>query len=477
MTDVDAAALAAGLALRIGGQAVPVTDSFVVVNPATGEVFAHAPKADAGHVDAAMAAAAAAYPAWRQDDDARRDHLLKAADAVDAAAEEIAVLMAAEQGKVLSVARSEVVHSGAAWLRYYAGLELPREIVKDDARGFTEIVREPLGVVAAITPWNYPIALASWKIAPALRAGNTVVLKPSPYTPLSSLRLVAALDEVLPPGVVNIVTGTDEISPVVAGHPIARKVSFTGSIATGRQVGAAAAADLKRLTLELGGNDPAILLDDVNVEAVADEILAAAFINSGQVCMAVKRVYAPASRYDDVVEAFARRAAALVVGDPFEPTTTMGPLSNRMQLDKVSELVAEAVADGAVAVTGGHRIDRPGFFYAPTVLRAEDGMRVVDEEQFGPVLPVVAHSGDDDAVRRANGTPYGLTASVWSADGDRAEAVARRLDAGKVAVNTHTGGTGPHLPFAGHRHSGLGVENGVEGLHGFTDLKVVYRKR
>lgn len=471
------AELLASLAMTIGGEPVSTSDTFPVVNPATGQVFAHAPRATAADIDAAMDAAQNAYAMWRLDDDARRACLADAAVKVTEALEDIAVLMANEQGKLIDFARFEVKYSSVAWLHYYAALDLPRQVLQDDKRGYTEVVHDPLGVVAAITPWNFPIALAMWKIAPALRAGNTVVLKPSPYTPLSSLRLVQAMNEALPAGVLNIVTPTDDLGPYLTSHPVPRKLSFTGSLSTGRKVGAAAVNGLKRMTLELGGNDAAIVLDDADVESVADEIFWGAFTNCGQICVAIKRVYAPASLYDELVDALAERARATVVGDPFDPSSTMGPISNEAQLDRVTEFIKDALEQGADVAAGGHRLDRPGFFHEPTILRARDGMRVVDEEQFGPVLPVIAYTDVDDAVRRANATQFGLTATVWTSDVERGEEVARRLDAGKVAVNSHMGGMGPQFPFGGHKSSGLGVENGPWGLYGFTDIKVVHRRK
>ena len=345
-----------------------------------------------------------------------------------------------------------------------------------DRRTVAEVVHRPLGVVAAITPWNYPIALALWKIAPALRAGNTMVLKPSPYTPLATLDLGRLLAEVLPPGVLNVVSGPDPLGARMVAHPTPRKISFTGSAATGRRVAAAAAAGLKRLTLELGGNDAAIVLDDADPDAIADRLFWGAFANNGQMCMAVKRVYVAQPRYQAVVDALAARAAAVRVGNGSQKASQLGPISNRAQFDRVADLVRDALAHGAVAAAGGQPLRRPGYFYAPTILSGvSDGVRVVDEEQFGPVLPVIGYRDEDEAVRRANGTDYGLTASVWSPDTDRAAAVAARLDAGQVSINVHAGAVRPDLPFSGHKASGLGVENGLWGLYGYTDLQVVSR--
>jgi acyl-CoA reductase-like NAD-dependent aldehyde dehydrogenase len=277
--------------------------------------------------------------------------------------------------------------------------------------------------------------------------------------------------------VLNVVSGGDELGAQMARHPVPRKVSFTGSITSGKDVAAATARDLKRTTLELGGNDPAILLDDVDPDAVAEQLFWGAFSNSGQICAAIKRVYAPEGLYPQVVDALAERARTVRVGDGAEDGTELGPISNRPQYDRVSDLVADALRRGAKAVTGGRPIDRPGYFYEPTILAdISDGTRIVDEEQFGPALPVVAYRDVDDAVRRANATHHGLGGSVWSADPDRAAAVAARLECGTAWVNTHAA-IGPHQPLGGLKWSGLGVEHGRWGLDGFTDLQVVHRAR
>jgi acyl-CoA reductase-like NAD-dependent aldehyde dehydrogenase len=465
------------LQITVGGMDVAATATFEVVNPATGKTFAHAPSADRELIDFAVTNSADAFETWRIDEEVRRQCLRDAAAAVNDAAEDLATLIASERGALLSFARQEV-QTAVAWLRYYAKLEIPRDILQDDAFGFTEIVRDPLGVVAAIAPWNYPLGLAVWKIAPALRAGNTVVLKPSPYTPLSSLLLGRVVQRVFPPGVLNVVSGVDAIGPWVTGHWAVRKVSFTGSIETGKRVAAAAVSDLKRVTLELGGNDAALVLDDADVDKIADDLFWGAFTNAGQICFAIKRVYAPAKLYDEIVAALADRARMVVVGDPFDPATTMGPVANKVQLEWVSALVTDAVDNGGVVASGGSRLDRAGYFYSPTVLSGvDDGFRVVDEEQFGPVLPIVRYTDVADAVQRANASRCGLTATVWTSDPERADPIARQLDCGKVSINTHVGGIGPNLPFGGHKWSGLGVENGPWGLHEYTDIKVVHRKK
>ncbi|WP_225992804.1 aldehyde dehydrogenase family protein [Actinomadura rudentiformis] len=465
-----------GFTMTIDGRSAEALGTFDVINPATGEVAEQAPDASREQLDQAMAAAQAAFPEWRRDKEARRKALLAAADLMFARSEEIGRILTLEQGKPLHDATMEVVGAGV-WLKYYARLELPREIIQDDGAAFVEVVRRPMGVVAAITPWNYPLLLATWKLAPALLAGNTVVLKPSPYTPLSSLKLGEVLRDVLPPGVFNVVTGGNDLGAWMTAHDVPRKISFTGSVATGKRVAAAAAPDLKRVTLELGGNDPAILLDDADPAVVADKLFGAAFQNNGQVCSAIKRVYVPEGLYGDVVEALAAKARSVKVGNGLEEGVQYGPINNRPQYERVSELVAEALAKGARAAAGGKPIDGPGYFFEPTILAdLADGSRIVDEEQFGPALPIVKYTDLDEAVARANGTHFGLSGSVWGADAERAAEVAGRLECGTAWVNTHLA-LAPNQPFGGFKWSGVGVENGPWGLYGFTELQVIHRSR
>lgn len=467
MTDVS---------MIIDGERVGSPTSFGVVNPATGEVHAEVPECTRDQLDQAFAAAEKAYAGWRRDEDARRDALRKGAQVLYGAAERIGPVLTAEQGKPLKAAQTELLGAGY-WLSYYADLETPREVIQDDDRAYAEVVRRPLGVVAAITPWNFPIVLASWKIAPALLAGNTMVLKPSPYTPRATLLVAEALQEVLPPGVLNVVSGGDDLGRWMTSHPVPRKISFTGSVGTGKHVAASAAPDLKRVTLELGGNDPAIVLDDVDVGAVAEKLFEGAFGNSGQICSAIKRVYVPEAMHDDLVDALAAKAEATTVGDGMDPATDLGPIQNRPQYDRVGELVADALDRGARAAAGGGPVDGPGYFFRPTVLTGvAEGTRIVDEEQFGPALPVIPYRDVDDVVARANATTFGLSGSVWSADSDRAGAVAEQLECGTAWVNAHVA-MAPHQPFGGFKWSGLGVENGPWGLAGFTEIQVQYRAR
>jgi acyl-CoA reductase-like NAD-dependent aldehyde dehydrogenase len=310
-----------------------------------------------------------------------------------------------------------------------------------------------------------------------LLAGNTLVLKPSPFTPLATLKMGELLNQVLPPGVLNVISGGDELGKWMTSHPVPRKVSFTGSVATGKHVAASAAPDLKRVTLELGGNDPAMVLDDVDPVEVADKLFAGAFGNTGQICSAIKRVYVPEGMQDAIVERLAEKANAAKVGDGFEEGVEYGPINNKPQFDRVKELVAEAIDKGANVAAGGKAMDRPGYFFEPTILSGvSEGVRIVDEEQFGPALPVMTYRHESEALDRANATTFGLSGSVWSSDPDRAAAVADKIEAGTVWVNTHLA-LAPHQPFGGFKWSGLGVENGPWGLAAFSEIQVQYRAK
>jgi acyl-CoA reductase-like NAD-dependent aldehyde dehydrogenase len=462
--------------MTVGGDTIPTGETFGVRNPATGEVFAEAPECSREQLDAAFDAAAKAGRDWKSDEAARRAALLKVADVLLASTGELAPVLTSEQGKPLGDAGIEVF-AAAIWCQYFANLETPAQVIQDDDTAFVEVVRRPLGVVAAITPWNFPLTLAFWKIAPALLAGNTMVLKPSPFTPLSTLKVGEILRDVLPPGVLNIVSGGDDLGAWMTSHPVPRKVSFTGSIETGKKVAMSAAPDLKRVTLELGGNDPAIVLDDADPATVATAIFAGAFNNNGQVCSAIKRVYVPEAMYDEVVDALAVHARAIKVGDGTEPDSKLGPINNAPQFERVKELVADAISQGARAVSGGQAMDRPGYFFEPTILAGlADGTRIVDEEQFGPALPVISYRNEGDAIDRANATHFGLSGSVWSADPDRAAAVAAQLECGTAWINTHLA-LGPAQPFGGFKWSGVGVENGPWGLAEFTEFQAVHRSK
>ncbi|MFG2115788.1 aldehyde dehydrogenase family protein [Streptomyces sp. NPDC048718] len=445
-----------------------------VVDPATGEAFDEAPDQRPEELDQVIARAQRAWHGWRADPAARAVALRACADAVETADDDLARLLTREQGKPLAESYAEVART-AARLRYFADLA-PRTRRLDDGRPMrSEVTWRPVGPVAAIVPWNFPLQLAAAKFAPAFAAGNAVVLKPSPHTPLATRLLGSVLAAVLPEGVLTVVTGREPLGARLAAHPGIRHVTFTGSVPTGRAVAGAASATLARVTLELGGNDAAVLLDDVDVDRIADRLFWAAFRNCGQVCMAVKRVYAPARIHAEVVEALAQRAKSVAVGSGLDPGTRIGPVSNAPQLGRVARVTRQALAAGARAAAGGHRLDGAGFFFAPTILTdVPPDSRVVTGEQFGPVLPVLLYQNLDEAVEAANGTGYGLGGSVWGTDLDRAEAVAKRLECGTAWINHHAE-LSLAQPFAGVKDSGVGVAGGPWGLYGNLRPFVVHR--
>ncbi|MCQ1579069.1 aldehyde dehydrogenase family protein [Streptomyces parvus] len=449
-------------------------ERLTVLDPATGEAFDEAPDQRAQELDAVVHRAHEAWRSWRTDPAARAAALLASADAVEAAGARLAPLLTREQGKPLTESYAEIART-AARLRWFAASAPETRTIADGRAVHSEIRWRSLGPVAAVVPWNFPLQLASAKLAPALAAGNTVVLKPSPFTPLATRLLGSVLSAALPEGVLTVITGREPLGALLASHPGIRHVTFTGSVPTGRSVAAGAASGLARVTLELGGNDAAILLDDVDVERIADRLFWAAFRNCGQVCMAVKRIYAPARLHGRVVEALAERAKAVVVGAGLDEGTELGPLNNAAQLARVERYTARALADGAGVAAGGHRLDRPGYFHAPTVLTdVPPDSPVVTEEQFGPVLPVLPYGTVDEAVEAANATRFGLGGSVWGTDLDRAEAVAGRLECGTAWINHHAE-LSLAQPFAGVKESGVGVAGGPWGLYGNLSPFVVHR--
>jgi len=436
-------------------------------------VITKAPCADAGQLDVAVAAAKAAFPAWAAlPVEARRKAIKGIADGLMARLEELAQLLTSEQGRPLQQAREEL--GGCAYiLQALSALEFPNKVLKEDEKERVYVHRTPLGVVAAITPWNFPISVLTLKIAPALVTGNTVIAKPAPTTPLTSLRFAEICAEHLPPGVFNIITDQNDLGGLLTRHPDVAKISFTGSTATGKKVMESAAGTLKRLTLELGGNDPAIVLDDVNVPEVAPKIFAGAMLNSGQICMAIKRVYVHEKQYDLMCAELARLANEAKVGNGMDPGVQYGPLQNRRQFDRVRELIADSRKEGKI-IAGGEIGDGPGFFIRPTIVRdIPDSARLVREEQFGPVLPVLPYTDLEDAIARANDTDYGLAGSVWAKDVARASEVAVRIDSGVVWVNQYLT---MHVDCSvgGSKQSGMGLELGVEGLQEFMQQHVVY---
>jgi acyl-CoA reductase-like NAD-dependent aldehyde dehydrogenase len=461
--------------LFIGGKSVETDTHADVLNPSTGETVGAMPLATLADLDRAVAAASAAFQGWSRTAEEDRKAACRAiAERIAAHSEELARLLTLEQGKPLGGLGSRFEIGGAiAWTRHTAELDLPTEVLQDNDEGRVEMHRKPIGVVGAITPWNWPVMIACWHIIPAIRTGNTVVIKPSPLTPLSTIRLVEIINEILPVGVVNVVTGENSIGAALSAHPGIAKMTFTGSTETGKKIMASAVSTLKRLTLELGGNDAGIVLPDADPEGIAEGLFWGAFINNGQTCAALKRLYVHDSIYEAVCKALTDYAEKIPVGDGLDETSALGPVQNELQFNKVRELVEDARAKGGRILTGGAPLDRPGYFYPITLVAdVTDGVRLVDEEQFGPALPIIRYSDIDEVIVRANANPAGLGGSVWSGDPQRALHYARQLECGSVWINKH-GAIQPNAPFGGVKQSGIGVEFGAEGLKEFTTIQTV----
>lgn len=459
--------------MTIDGEAVTTTRTIPVINPATAEPFAAAPAADAEHLDRAVAAATRAFPAWRDTPMAeRKAALIKAADIIDAHASELAALFTQEQGRPLAGAKAEI-RGSAMWLKAGTMLDLPIEVTEDSATRRIEVHHVPLGVVCGIVPWNFPVLLAIWKIGPALMAGNTIVLKPSPFTPLTTLRIGELIRDCFPAGVFNIISGGDELGPMMTGHKGFAKITFTGSTATGRRVMESAARDLKRITLELGGNDAAIIMPDVDVDAIAEQLFEGAFHNTAQVCVVTKRLFIHADIYDRLRDRLHEIAQATAVGDGSEQGNRYGPIQNAAQHRRVLDLIDDARRSG-LTLLEGRAVPERGYFVPLTLVdNPPDDSRVVVEEAFGPVLPLLKFHDVDEVVARANDSEYGLAGAVWSNDVDQAMAIAHRLDTGTVWINQNLQST-PFTPLAGAKQSGFGQENGVAGLLEFTRSKSIY---
>lgn len=459
--------------MLIGGGLVKADSSFDIINPATEMPFAKAPEATREQLDQAVAAAADAFPGWAAlDVERRRDCLLSLAGILKDKVNDLAVVLTNEQGKSLADAKGEIL-GAAQYLKAITSIDLSMLSKRQDANARVELRRKPLGVVGAITPWNYPLLLAVWKLSQALLVGNTVVVKPSPYTPLTTLMLGTLAKDLFPAGVINVLSGGDDLGAWITSHEDIRKISFTGSCPTGKKIMQSAAANLKRVTLELGGNDAGIVLDDINPAQVANDIFWSAFVNNGQVCAALKRLYVHEDVYEELCSELVTIAESVVTGDGKNKDVQLGPVQNAMQFDRVCELVDDAREHGARVLTGGEPMDRAGYFYPVTLVTdVEEGVRLVDEEPFGPVLPILKYKDIDEALRRANDSPFGLGGSVWSGDTDRAIEVASRLDCGTAWVNQHCQ-IWPTLPFGGVKESGIGVENSEYGLEEFTSMQVI----
>ncbi|WP_028469484.1 aldehyde dehydrogenase family protein [Neptunomonas japonica] len=455
--------------MMIDGQAVAGENTpFAVINPATAEALAECPAASLEQLDLAVDAAEKAFITWQKTNHTDRQAMLhKIADKLEEHATELANIITSEQGKPQALAQMEV-GGAVAWTRYTADLEIPVEVIEDSPNKRIELHRKPLGVVGSILPWNWPLMIAVWHIMPALRSGNTIVVKPSSMTPFNTMRLVELINEVVPAGVANIVTGEGGLGRAMSGHKKIRKIVFTGSTPTGQNIMRNAADNLKRLTLELGGNDAAIVLPGTDVKSIAQGVFQTAFLNMGQTCAALKRLYVHESLYDELSQELIAIAQQQTVGDGATPGVTFGPVQNKDQYDLVNELIADAKANGGVVHPSATVPEGAGYFIAPTIVtNVTDGMRVVDEEQFGPVLPLIKYSDIDDAVARANASENGLGGSVWGADINQAQEVASQLECGTAWINGHAEVL-PHAPFGGCKMSGFGVEFGLEGLLEYT---------
>jgi acyl-CoA reductase-like NAD-dependent aldehyde dehydrogenase len=459
--------------LSIGGELEQSAAHLDVINPATGQVFARCPAADRAQLDRTVQAAREAFLAWRKTSYGERAALIKRMSQLlrdNQAA--LAELLTREQGKPLAQSVAEI-ERGAAQSDGMVGIEIPVEVLIDDKERHIELRYRPLGVVGIITPWNAPVNLALGPLVSALYTGNTVVLKPSPYTPLATLKVGELIKDVFPPGVVNVLAGGDELGQWMTEHADIDKISFTGSVATGKKVLASAAGTLKRVTLELGGNDPAIILGDVDPKAIAKKVFFASFVNSGQVCMAIKRIYAHESIYDELCDALVAEARKAKVGDGLDPATELGPIQNKMQYDKVVDMIKHTKDSGARFLTGGEIPVGPGYFLPPTLVTdIADDSRLVQEEQFGPIVPILKFSDLEDAIRRANDTRYGLSGSVWTNDIERGAQIAARLEVGTAWVNQHRA-TSAFVPFGGAKQSGLGRQYSSLGLKSYMEPEVI----
>ncbi|UYY58060.1 aldehyde dehydrogenase family protein [Sphingomonas sp. S2-65] len=449
-----------------------VTD---VIDPTRGEAFAQAPRADKDQAEQAIAAAKRAQVDWAAlGYDGRRPYLERFAEAIATNRDRIAETLTRERGGPIADCRFEVSRAADA-IRHFASQKIEDRVIRRNEQELIVEQRYAQGVVVAIMPWNRPMTLLSFKLGPALITGNTVIAKPAPSTPLSTLLLGELAADIFPAGVFQTLVDANDLGPLLTSHADVAHVSFTGSTPTGKKVLDSAAETLKRFTLELGGNDAAIVLDDVDVEWVADKIYAAAFINAGQVCYATKRVYAPRAIVERLATALAKRAQAAVLGDGMDPATTMGPLQNKMQFEKVLAFIESAREEGGTFLTGGQPTGE-GYFIAPAIVTGlPNDARLVQEEQFGPVLPIQAYDHVDEAIAEANSSDYGLGGTIWTGDVERGIEVASRIETGTIWVNQHMA-LPLDVPFGGAKESGIGLQNGVEGMEDFTQLRILNAK-
>ena len=463
--------------MTINGKDAATAATFDVVNPATGESFAAAPECTKAQLDEAVASARAAFKLWKAKPISERQAAVKkAGDILLAHAEELGRLFTKEQGRPVDAAIQEVQGAGA-WLHAVSAMTPPVHVAEDSPTQYIETRYVPLGVVCAIAPWNFPVTLAMWKVAPALVAGNTMVLKPSPFTPLCTLKIGELFRDVFPPGVLNVITGGDDLGPMMTAHPGFDKISFTGSTATGKRVMESASKDLKRVTLELGGNDAAIVMPDVDLDEVAQKIFFGAFFNTAQICVATKRLYVHEAVYEGLRDRLAGIAKAVKMGDGAEQGTVLGPIQNKRQYERVLDLLEDAKKNELTLIEGYAAPSGGGYFIPVTIVdNPPENSRVVQEEAFGPILPMLKFKDVDDVIDRANASDYGLAGAVWSKDIDKAVEIAHRMETGTVWINQNLN-LRPDTPFAGRKQSGSGVENGMEGLLEYMAPQAVYIAR
>jgi len=462
--------------MTIAGEAVYADEAATIRNPAnTQEIVGLAPKGTVSDLNRSVDSAKSAFLHWRHSSDEERSGVCSAiARALEKHKNELALLLTKEQGKTIEGYGSQFeLQACIDWCEYTAGQSLAVKELESNEKNHVELHRIPLGVVASITPWNWPLMIAIWHIIPAIRMGNSVVIKPSPLAPLSTLRMIQVISEVTPPGLVNAISGGNELGAALSQHPLIDKIVFTGSIETGRKVAVCAAQKVIPVTLELGGNDPGILLPGTDPSQFTESIFWGAMINSGQTCAALKRLYVHEDDYETVCSTLIEYSRQVPMGDGSDAGNILGPLQNSMQLKKVRELVEDARRAGARILCGGECLNENSYFYPITFVGdITDGTRLVDEEQFGPVLPIIRYKTLDDAIARANDLSFGLAASVWGHNKLQLKQVASKLNAGTVYINQH-GQVAPHIPFGGIKSSGLGVEFGTEGLEAYTSIKVI----
>lgn len=462
----------------IDGELVATDATMEVLNPANEEVIGLVPACGKDELDRAVAAARRAFKTWSKTPiEERRKTIQAIAGVIQQNHEELYRLLTAEQGKPHEQAKGEIM--GAAYMvGSQATLELEDEINEDSEQRLSRTRRVPVGVVGGIVPWNFPVMMAMQKIAPAMLSGCTIVLKPSPFTPLTTLKLAELIKDVVPAGVVNVITGEDSLGPLITEHPDIDKITFTGSTATGKKIMEGASKDLKRITLELGGNDASIVLPDADVQKVAEQLFWSSFSNAGQICVAAKRIYIHEDIYDELSQAIAEYAKTVTVGDGSQQGTGVGPIQNRKQFDRVCELIEDARDNGYKFLVGGEVDPSGSGYYVPiTILdNPPEDARIVVEEQFGPVMPLMKFSTDEEVIERANNSDYGLAGAVWTKDTERGVRIAEQLETGTVWINEFLH-LSPFTPFGGHKQSGFGAEYGKEGLLEFTYPQVITVKK